>query len=71
MLFSRGQKIKHITKFEQKRLFFFTFLISFFMAFLAQKLTYTINPYLTLCFGSFLEQDYVLNLFNLGVYGKR
>ena len=71
MLFSRGQKIKHITKFEQKKLFFFTFLISFFTAFLAQKLTCTINLYLTLCFGSYFEQDHLLNLFNLGVYSKR
>ena len=46
MLFSLGQKIQHITKFEQNRLFFFTFLISFFMAFLAQKLTYTIDIYI-------------------------
>ena len=42
-LSSRGQKIKNITKIEQKRLFLFTFLVSFFMAFLAQKLIYTIN----------------------------
>ena len=40
-LSSRGQKIKNITKIEQKRLFLFTFLVSFFMAFLAQKLIYT------------------------------
>ena len=53
MLFSRGQKIKHITKSEQKRLFFFTFLISLFMVFVAQKLTYTINIYLTLCLAHF------------------
>ena len=39
----RGQKIKNVTKIEQKRLFLFTFLVSFFMAFLAQKLIYTIN----------------------------
>ena len=72
MLFSGGQKIKNTTKVEQKRLFLFTSLISFFMAFLAQKLTYTINIYLTLSeFGSFFEQDDLLNLFNLGVYEKR
>ena len=34
----RGQKIKNITKIEQKRLFLFPFLISFSMPFLAQKL---------------------------------
>ena len=37
-LSSRGQRIKYITKYEQKRLFLFTFLASFFMAFLGQKL---------------------------------
>ena len=42
-LSSGGQKIKNITKIEQKRLFLFTFLVSLFMAFLAQKLIYTIN----------------------------
>ena len=45
MLFSefRGQKAKNITKIEQKRLFLFTFLVSFSMAFLAQKLISKIN----------------------------
>ena len=42
-LSSIGQKIKNVTKIEQKRLFLFTFLVSFFMAFLAQKLIYAIN----------------------------
>ena len=42
-LSSRGQKIKNITKIEQKMLFLFIFLVSFFMAFLAQKLNYTVN----------------------------
>ena len=42
-LSSRGQKIRNITKIEQKRQFLFTFLVSFFMEFLAQKLIYTIN----------------------------
>ena len=42
-LSSRGQKIKNITKMEYKRLSLFTFLVSFFMAFLVQKLIYTIN----------------------------
>ena len=37
MLFARGQKIKNITEIEQKRLFLFTILISFFMTFLLQK----------------------------------
>ena len=39
----RGQKAKNITKIEQKRLFLFTFLVSFSMAFLAQKLISKIN----------------------------
>ena len=41
-LSSRGQKIKNITKIEQKKLFLCTFLVSFFMAFFAQKRIYTI-----------------------------
>ena len=39
----KGQKIKYITKIEQKKLFLFTFLVSFFMTFHTQKLIYTIN----------------------------
>ena len=42
-LSSRGQMIKNITKIKQERLFLFTFLVSFFMGFLAQKLICTIN----------------------------
>ena len=49
----------------------FTFLVSFFMAFLAQKLIYTINIWLNFVFGSFFEQDHLLNLFISGVYAKR
>ena len=70
-LSSRGQKIKNITKIEQKRLLLFTFLVSFFMAFLAQKLIYTINIWFNFVFGSFFEQDHLLNLFISGVYAKR
>ena len=70
-LSSRGQKIKNITKIEQKRLFLFTFLVSFFMAFLAQKLIYTINIWFNFVFGSFFQQDHLLNLFISGVYAKR
>ena len=54
-----------------KRDFLFTFLVSFFMAFLAQKLVYTINIWFNFVFGSFFEQDHLLNLFILGVYAKR
>ena len=56
MQLSGGQKIKHITKVKQKKLFLFTFLISFFMAFLTQKLTCTVNIYLTLCLAHFLNK---------------
>ena len=42
-LSSRGQKVKNVTKIKQKRLFLITFLVSFFIEFLAQKLIYTIN----------------------------
>ena len=59
MLSSRGQKIKNITKIGQKRLFLFTFLISFLMAFLTQRLIHTINYYLTLCLAHFFKQDHL------------
>ena len=58
--FSRS-KIKNITNIEQKRLFLFTFLVSIFMAFLAQKLIYTINIWFNFVFGSFFEENYPLN----------
>ena len=45
VLSSRSQKIKNITNIEYTRLFLFTLLVLFFMAFLAQKLTYTISIY--------------------------
>ena len=67
----RGQKSKNITKIKQKRLFLFTFLVSYFTAFLVQKLIYTINIWFNFVFGSFFEQDHLLNLFILGVYAKR
>ena len=40
---SRGQKIKNTTKIEQKILFLFAFLVSFFTVLLSQKLSHTIN----------------------------
>ena len=70
-LSSRVQKIKNITKIKQKRLFLFTFLVSYFTAFLVQKLIYTINIWFNFVFGSFFEQDHLLNLFISGVYAKR
>ena len=60
-----------MTKIEQKILFLFTFLLSFFMAFLVQKLIYIINTRFNFVSGSFFEQDHVLNLFISGVYAKR
>ena len=78
---SRGQKIKNITKeilqnitnitIKQKRLFLLTFLVSFFMAFLAQKLIYATSIWFNFVFGSFFEQDHLLNLIILEVYAKR
>ena len=60
---SRGQKIKNTTKVERTRLFLFiTFLFSFFMAFLAQKLIYIINIRFDFVFSLFFEQDHLLNL---------
>ena len=53
---SRGQKIKNITKIEQKRLLLFTFLVSFFIAFPTQRLIYTIIMSFCLVFGSFLNK---------------
>ena len=48
----------------------FRFLVSFFMAFLAQKLTYTINIRFNFVFRSSFKQDHLLNLIILGVYAK-
>ena len=63
--------MNNIAKIKQKRLFMFTFLASFFMAFLAQKLIYTINIWSNFVFGSFFEQDHLLNVFISRVYAKR
>ena len=41
------------------------------MAFLAQKLIYTINTWFNFMVGSFFGQDHLINLFILGVYAKR
>ena len=68
---SRGQNIRNITKIEQTRLFLFTFFVSFFMAFLTQKLIHTINIWFNFAFDSVFEEDHLLNLDILGVYPKR
>ena len=70
-LSSRDQQIKKITKNKQKWLFLYTFLASFFMAFLSQKLIYTINTWFNFVLGSFFKQNHLLNLIILGDYAKR
>ena len=59
---SRGQKIKIITQIEQKRLFLFQFLVSFFMAFLVQKRIYTTNIWFNFVFGSSIKLIYFRSL---------
>ena len=49
----------------------FTFSVSFFMAFLTQKLIYTRNIWFHLVFGSYFEQNHLLNLFISRFYAKR
>ena len=51
----------------------FVYILGFisFLAFLAQKLIYTINIWFNFAFGSFFEQNHLLNLFILRVYAKR
>ena len=53
-----------------KRQFLFTFFVLFFIAFLMQRLIYKINIWFNFVFGSFFEQDFLLNLIILGVYVK-
>ena len=65
---SRGQKIKNSAKIEHTRLFLFTLLVSFFMAFLAQKLIYTTNIWCNSVSGSFFGQDHLLIFFLSGNY---
>ena len=55
-LTSRDQKFKNITDVIPKILFLFTFLISFFMGLLTQRLIYTMNMWLTLCLAHFLNK---------------
>ena len=51
-----AKKIKNITKIKQKRLLLFTFLVSFIMTFVAQKLIYIRNISLTLSLADFLNK---------------
>ena len=56
-----------------KRDFFFTFsFFSFFLWRFSRKiLIYTINIWVNFVFGSYFEQDHLLNVFISGVYVKR
>ena len=56
---------------KQKVLFLFTFLASFLMAFLEQKLIYIINIWFNFVLGSFFKQDHILNLTFLGGHAKK
>ena len=55
---------------KQKRMFLLIILVLFLMAYLAQKLIYTINT-LDFVFGPLFVQDHLLNLIILGAFGKR
>ena len=67
----RGQKIKDVTKIEQKGLFLFTVLVLFFVAFLEQKLIYAVSIWFNFVFGSSFEQNHLLNLISLADYAIR
>ena len=62
------KRSKMLQKIEELSLF--TFLVSFFMGVLVQKLIYPINKWLNFVFGSCFEQDH-LNIIILGVHAKR
>ena len=66
------KRSKMLQKLNKRDCFCLHYLVSFFMAFLVQKLIFTINIWFNFVFGSFLEQDHLLlNLFVSGVYAKR
>ena len=64
-LSSKGQKMKNFRKIEQKILLLFTFLVSFFMAFLTQRLIYTRNIWFNFLFGFLFEQDHSVFFWSL------
>ena len=67
----RGQKIKNITKTEQKRLYLFT-LFGFIFYGVSRAKTDLHNKYMILLwFYPIFERDGLLNLIILGVYAKR
>ena len=51
----RGRKTKSIIKIKHRRLLFFTFVVSIFMVFLAEKLIHTINILSKFVSNSFLK----------------
>ena len=68
MLFSRDQKLKNITKFEQN----FCNILGFSFYGVSRAKTDLHSKYIfNFVFGSFFEQDLLLNLFILGVHAKR
>ena len=73
MLFSeflRSKDQKYYKNWTKETVFVYIIGI-IFMAFLAQKLIFTINIWFNFVVGSFFEQDHLLNLFILGVSAKR
>ena len=69
--FSRGQKIKILQKFNNRDWFCLHSCFHFYGA--SRGKTDVHNKYgiFNFVFGSFFEQDHLLNLFILGVYAKR
>ena len=71
MLLSRGQKIKKYYKSWTKETVF-VYILDFIFYGVSRAKTDLRNKYIfNFVFGSFFEQDHLLNLFNLGVYVKR
>ena len=72
MLFSRGQNIKSITKVELFCTTVFVYILGFIFYGVFRAKTDLHNKYIfNFVFGSFFEQDHLLNLFKLDVYAKR
>ena len=70
MLFSRGQKVKNITKLNLRD--YFCNILGFIFYAVSRAKTDLHSKYIfNFVFGSFFEQDHLLNLFILGVYAKR
>ena len=70
MQFSRSQKIKNITKIEQRDCF--CNILSLIFSGVSRVKTDLHSKYIfNLVFGSFFEQNHLLNSFVLGVYAQR